>query len=89
MSRMSGAIPPLPQYASMAWCSVKSKGTTLSLPYYSLGAIIFLFPSTTPNLGNWRSVVKHPTNKRFQVFRAVKIQVHVFWGTTPRSFVVG
>jgi nitroimidazol reductase NimA-like FMN-containing flavoprotein (pyridoxamine 5'-phosphate oxidase superfamily) len=23
---MSGAIPPLPQYASMAWCSVKAQG---------------------------------------------------------------
>jgi hypothetical protein len=22
---MSGAIPPLPQYASMAWCSVKKR----------------------------------------------------------------
>jgi hypothetical protein len=23
---MSGAIPPLPQYASMAWCLVKAQG---------------------------------------------------------------
>jgi hypothetical protein len=23
---MSGAIPPLPQYAFMAWCSVKAQG---------------------------------------------------------------
>jgi hypothetical protein len=23
---MSGAIPPLPQYASTAWCSVKAQG---------------------------------------------------------------
>jgi len=29
---MSGAIPPLPHYVSMAWCSVKSTGTTLPLP---------------------------------------------------------
>jgi hypothetical protein len=30
---MCGAIPPLPQYASMAWCSVKkSTETTLPLP---------------------------------------------------------
>jgi len=29
---MSGAIPPLPRYAFIAWCSVKkSKGTTLPL----------------------------------------------------------
>jgi hypothetical protein len=30
---MSGAIPPLPQYAFMAWCLVKSTGTSLPLPY--------------------------------------------------------
>jgi hypothetical protein len=32
---MSGAIPPLPQYVFMAWCSVtkKSIGTTLPLPF--------------------------------------------------------
>jgi hypothetical protein len=30
---MGGAINPLPQYAFVAWCSVKgSKGTTLPLP---------------------------------------------------------
>jgi hypothetical protein len=29
---MRGAIPPLPQYASMAWGSVKSTGTTLTVP---------------------------------------------------------
>jgi hypothetical protein len=30
---MSAAIHPLPQYAFMAWCSVKeSTGTTLHLP---------------------------------------------------------
>jgi len=23
---MSGAVPPLPQYAFMAWCSVKAQG---------------------------------------------------------------
>jgi hypothetical protein len=23
---MHGAIPPLPQYASMAWCSLKAEG---------------------------------------------------------------
>jgi len=31
---MNGAIPPLPQYALMAWCSVKSTGTTLPLPLH-------------------------------------------------------
>jgi len=29
---MSGAIPPLPQYAFMAWYSKRSTGTTLPLP---------------------------------------------------------
>jgi hypothetical protein len=31
--RMSGAIPPLPQYAFMAWCSVKRIKGTLPLLY--------------------------------------------------------
>jgi hypothetical protein len=31
---MSGAIPPLPQYTFMAWCSVKAQG--LQLYYESL-----------------------------------------------------
>jgi hypothetical protein len=33
---MSGAIPPLPQYAFMAWCLVKHRNSftfTLPLPY--------------------------------------------------------
>jgi hypothetical protein len=30
---MGGAVPPLPQYAFMAWCSIRrSTGTTLPLP---------------------------------------------------------
>jgi hypothetical protein len=33
---MLGSVPPLPQYASMAWCSVKkSTGTTLSFTFIS------------------------------------------------------
>jgi hypothetical protein len=32
---MSGAIHPLPQYTFMAWCLVKSTGTTLPLLYKS------------------------------------------------------
>jgi hypothetical protein len=31
VKRMSGAIHPLPQYAFMAWCLVKSTGITLPL----------------------------------------------------------
>jgi hypothetical protein len=36
-SRMHGAIPPFPQYAFMAWCSVKKKAQgqiTLLFSYY-------------------------------------------------------
>jgi hypothetical protein len=33
---MSGAIPSFPQYAFMAWCSVKSTGTVLPLPFILL-----------------------------------------------------
>jgi hypothetical protein len=35
---MSGAIPPLPQYAFTAWCFVKSSGTALPLPFTTLRA---------------------------------------------------
>jgi hypothetical protein len=30
---MSGAIPPLPHYAFMAWCSVKAQGQLYLLSY--------------------------------------------------------
>jgi len=30
-SRIGGAIPPLPQYAFMVWCSVKAQGLYLYL----------------------------------------------------------
>jgi len=30
---MRGAIPPLPQYACMAWCSVEGTGITLTFTY--------------------------------------------------------
>jgi hypothetical protein len=40
--RMSGAIPPLPQYAFMAWCSVyKSTGTTLHLPFTFMRLMLY------------------------------------------------
>jgi hypothetical protein len=35
--RVRGAIHVLPQYAFMAWCSVKITGTTLPLSYRGLG----------------------------------------------------
>jgi hypothetical protein len=44
---MSGAIPQLPQYASMAWCSVKEQGQLylyLTLQSYShKAAPVFYF----------------------------------------------
>jgi hypothetical protein len=52
---MSGAIPPLPQYAFMAWCSVKSIGTTLPLPSldYTMKFATFLksWPADSQILG--------------------------------------
>jgi hypothetical protein len=51
---MSGAIPPLTQYAFIAWCSVKSTGTTLPLPlrtYYRRENILFAQPvRIAPNI---------------------------------------
>jgi hypothetical protein len=42
---MSGAIHPLPQYAFMVWCLVKSTGTTLPLPLPLNVQISFLVTS--------------------------------------------
>jgi hypothetical protein len=45
---MSGAVPPLPQYAFMAWCLVKAQGQlyiffTLSKLYCSIySAVLYL-----------------------------------------------
>jgi hypothetical protein len=33
---MSGAIPPLPQYAFLAWCSVKAQGQLYLLPLVNI-----------------------------------------------------
>jgi hypothetical protein len=33
---MSGAIPPLPQYAFMALCSAKAQGQLYLLPFYEM-----------------------------------------------------
>jgi len=47
---MNGAIPPFPQYASMAWCSVKEQGqftftftfkSTVVPPYNALQISIY------------------------------------------------
>jgi hypothetical protein len=45
---MSGAIHPLPQYAFMAWCLVKSTGTTLPfLPFTTYEAPLPQPPATS------------------------------------------
>jgi hypothetical protein len=46
---MSGAIPPLPQYAFMAWCSVKAQG---QLYLYLLPDCIFQQMSLTERKKN-------------------------------------
>jgi hypothetical protein len=33
VKKVSGAIPPLPQYAFMGWCSVKARGQLYLLLY--------------------------------------------------------
>jgi hypothetical protein len=49
-SRMRGAIPPFPQYAFMAWCSVKAQGKLY----------LFYFINTQRTCGKyfWRACVK-------------------------------
>jgi len=37
---MRGAVPPIPQHAVMAWCSVKCIGTTL--PFITLYKLLVL-----------------------------------------------
>jgi hypothetical protein len=37
---MSGAIPPLPQYAIMAWCSDEAQGQLYPLPFNSILTIM-------------------------------------------------
>jgi hypothetical protein len=44
---MNGAIPPLPQYSFMAWCSVKAQGQLLCsfhLPHLVHATARFILP---------------------------------------------
>jgi hypothetical protein len=52
---MRGAIPPLPQYSFMAWCSVKHRDTLpyLTLPY---GARCFIL--LVPGEENYKEIFK-------------------------------
>jgi hypothetical protein len=40
---MPGAIPPLPQYNFMAWCSVKAQGQLYLYLYSTTGKIVVLY----------------------------------------------
>jgi len=42
-SRMHGAIPPLPQYVFMAWCSVKAHGKLYFTVYMSVNCTFTMF----------------------------------------------
>jgi hypothetical protein len=37
-SRMRGGVPPLPQYAFMAWCLVEAQGLFFTLMFRNFGA---------------------------------------------------
>jgi hypothetical protein len=54
---MSGAIPPLPQYAFMAWCSVKAQG--------QLYLYLYLYLYFT----RWRPVVSFTPHCQFYIDR--------------------
>jgi hypothetical protein len=51
---MSGAMPPLPQYALMAWCLVKAQGQLylLPLPTELISAINFEKKILSPEKNN-------------------------------------
>jgi hypothetical protein len=52
---MRGAIPPLPQYDFMAWCSVKSTGTILPFTAEETSAHTQCLRETDPAApGDWQ-----------------------------------
>jgi hypothetical protein len=74
---MSGAIPPLPQYAFMAWCLAKKKHRDAFTFTDNLKVLSLICRS-----GNL-------LDARFEVFTPMKIQVLILWVVTPCSGVVG
>jgi hypothetical protein len=66
---MSGAIPPLPQYAFMAWCSVKKKekyrdNFTFTLPFLNSKVkevipVLNKAPRHEDVLGEWKYSSTH------------------------------
>jgi hypothetical protein len=76
---MSGAILPLPQYAFIAWCSVKkSTGTSLPLPLALCVSLCLVYFN-----------IYHLPYASFEVFTAVEIEVQVFWVVAPCSVILG
>jgi hypothetical protein len=55
---MSGGVPPLPKYAFMAWCSVKSTGTTSHIPNILLLRVLrsIFGPKGEEVTGAWRKL---------------------------------
>jgi hypothetical protein len=45
---MSEAIPPLPQYAFMAWCSVKAQGQLYLHLYLQADTVVLGIPAFLP-----------------------------------------
>jgi hypothetical protein len=64
---MSRAILPLPQYASMAWCSVKSTGITLPLPI-SKFILLRLTTHTDEIIWNHQYVYRHNRATNGEIF---------------------
>jgi hypothetical protein len=87
-SRICGAIPPLPQYAFIAWCSVKAQGRLylyLSPPNYLGKFVIHVSPLLPihyikPNSNFYH--ISHPA-QRFvlwvQIPLRIRIFISIFW----------
>jgi hypothetical protein len=68
---MREAIPPLPQYAFMAWCSVKAQGQLYLLPL-----TVFL-PQNQANYGHilqWLCKIRLGAKKDFQTITSTLYQ---------------
>jgi hypothetical protein len=72
---MLGAIPPFPQYALIARCSVKKKHSDN-----------FNFTFTFTCFFNYAN---RYFDTRFEVYKSVKVQVEIFCVVTPCNVVVG
>jgi hypothetical protein len=71
---MSGAILPLPQYAFMAWCSVKKcTGTTLPLPLKEKKTKDFELKDLKDSLNSMRSYLRHECDSHLLLFEICHI----------------